>query len=62
MYDESSYNRLNSTGQKFITQVYFPKIQKIISQEIKKENPDMMKIAKLNYAAYIIQYDYEVKK
>ena len=42
------------TGQKIVSQKLFPKIQTLISDEMKKENPHMKTVAVLNYFAKTI--------
>ena len=51
---------LNTTGQKIVNERLFPKIQTLISDEMKKENPHMKTVAVLNYFAKTIWYDYFV--
>lgn len=57
-----SYRPLKMEGQGFVKFKLFPKITEIISEEIKKEEPNYTRIAFYNYLAQTIGYDYEIRK
>jgi len=57
---DSSSISLNSKWREVVKDKLFPAIKNIIEKEIKKEKPNLRKIAILNYFAKTIWYDYYI--
>ncbi|MDA9129269.1 hypothetical protein N9J72_02210 [Candidatus Gracilibacteria bacterium] len=53
---------LNTTGQDFVQNVFFPNVSNYINAERAKVNPNTKNIAVLNYAVKTIGYDYFVSQ
>lgn len=52
--------KLDEKWKSMVSQNIFPAIAKAIKQEIRKTNPNMMKVSILHHIAYTFQYDFNM--
>ncbi len=51
---------LTPKGQDFVMNALFPRLQKLISTEMKKDSPDLLRVAVFTKIASMIKYDFAI--